>query len=123
MERSHDARPLERHFPNIVREGGSWVSEAQNGELFFWSQRKMLLEAVALLIWSPGPRWNKSVASSPVLGRPLGLPYRHSGGPRPPGKHRRTGGALGGVQEGPGRCGGLEALGDFSAPGPEGEAW
>lgn len=33
------------------------------------------------------------------------------------------GGALGGGQEGPGSHGGLWALGDFSAPGQEGEAW
>lgn len=49
----------------------------------------MLLEHVGLLICHPGPQ-NNLVASSLVLGWPLGLLHRRLGWPRPPGKHRKT---------------------------------
>ena len=50
----------------------------------------MLLEHLALLICHTGSQ-NNLVASSLVLGWPLGLSRRHLGSPRPPGKHRQTG--------------------------------
>lgn len=90
MEWSPGTHAIGEMFPLNCQGRKNLVSGAQTGRYSFGFQRKMLLEHLGLLICHPGPQ-NNLVASSLVLGWPLGLLHRHLGWPRPPGKHRETG--------------------------------